>query len=194
MSKQVLSAIAIVLTFIGYYPYIRSIYRAQTTPHVFTWAIWGSVTVVVAFAQLSDGGGVGVWPVLISGIITLYVAVLAYRRRGDIRFSRADRVFLVLALSSLPAWYLTSNPLWAVVILTSVDMMGYAPTFRKAWWRPYSENLTFYGIMMLRNCIVIAALENLSLTTVLFPAVIALTTGVFIVMVLLRRRVQAPAA
>ena len=192
MTKELLSALAIALTFIGYFPYIRSIHRGQTKPHVFSWGIWGAVTVVVSFAQLADGGGVGAWPILVSGTITLYVAMLAYRRRGDTTISRSDWFFLVLALSALPAWYLTSDPLWAVVILTAADTLGYAPTFRKSYHQPFSENLTFYALLTLRNLIAIAALENHSLTTILFPAVIAATTIVFIVMVLLRRQAATP--
>ncbi len=192
MTNEILSAVAIVLTFAGYFPYIRSIRRGQTKPHVFSWVVWGMVTVVVSFAQLADGGGVGAWPILVSGTITLYVAALAYQRRGDTAIFRSDWLFLGFALTSLPAWYLTSDPLWAVVILTAADTLGYAPTFRKSWLWPFSENLTFYGLLTLRNLIAIAALENYSLTTILFPAVIAATTIVFIVMVLLRRRAVTP--
>lgn len=191
MTKELLSAAAIALTFIGYYPYIRSIHDGVTKPHVFSWVVWGAVTVVVSFAQLADGAGVGAWPILVSGIVTLYVAALAYRRRGDTRITRSDWLFLVLALSALPAWYLTSDPLWAVVILTTADTLGYAPTFRKSWHQPFSENLTLYVLLTLRNLIAIAALENFSLTTILFPAVIAATTIVFIAMVLSRRQVAA---
>lgn len=192
MTNEILSAVAIVLTFVGYYPYIRSIRRGRTKPHVFSWGVWGAVTVVVSFAQLADGGGVGAWPILVSGTITLYVAALAYRRRGDTTISRSDWLFLVLALSALPAWYLTFDPLWAVIILTTADTLGYAPTFRKSYHQPYSENLTFYALLTLRNLIAIAALEHYSLTTILFPAVIAATTAIFIAMVLLRRQAALP--
>lgn len=188
MTKELLSAVAIALTFIGYYPYIRSIHRGQTKPHVFSWIVWGAVTVVVSFAQLADGAGAGAWPILVSGTITLYVAALAYQRRGDTSISLSDWFFLVLALTSLPAWYLTSDPLWAVVILTTADLLGYAPTFRKSYHRPFSENLTLYVLLTLRNLIATAALENYSLTTILFPTASAAMTIVFIVMVLQRRR------
>ena len=82
MSKEILSIIAIILTFIGFYPYIRSILSGQTKPHVFTWIIWGLIVTIAAFAQLADGGGVGAWPIGISGLLTLYVAFLAYRCKG----------------------------------------------------------------------------------------------------------------
>ena len=76
--KELLSAIAIVLTFLAFLPYIRSIFQGKTKPHVFSWVIWGSTTFIVFLAQLADKGGAGAWPIGVSGIITIYVALLAY--------------------------------------------------------------------------------------------------------------------
>jgi len=187
--KELLSTIAIGLTILAFYPYIRSILRGKTKPHVFSWVIWGSTTFIVCLAQLADEGGAGAWPIGVSGIITLYVAVLAYLKKSDNTITKMDWLFFILAMTSLPAWYLTSHPLWAVVILTTVDVMGFGPTIRKAYIRPFEEQLLFFVIMSLRNLISISALEHYSLTTVLFPAVIAGVCLIFILMVMYRRRV-----
>lgn len=187
--KEILSAVAIALTFVAFFPYIRSILQGKTRPHVFSWLIWGSTTFVVFLAQLADEGGVGAWPIGVSGIITMYVALLAYLKKSDISITRTDWLFFIAAMLSLPLWYFTDDPLSAVVILTTVDLFGFVPTFRKAYVSPFEERLTFFMIMALRNFIVVLALENYSLTTVLFPAVIALACLLFIVMVLYRRRV-----
>ena len=188
MYKELLSFLAIALTFIAFFPYIRSIHVGRTKPHVFSWVIWGSTTFVVFLAQLADEGGVGAWPIGVSGVITMYVAFLAYCRKADTTITRADWLFFVVAMMALPLWYITSDPLWAVVILTTVDVIGFGPTYRKAYIRPFDERLTFYGLMATRNVIVVLALENYSITTVLFPATLALATIIFIIMVLYRRR------
>lgn len=186
--KEIFSALAIALTLYAFFPYIRSIQQGQTRPHVFSWVIWGSTTFVVFLAQLADKGGVGAWPVGVSGIITCYVAFLAYRQKADTSITRVDWVFFIGALTSLPAWYFTSDPLWSVIILTAVDSAGFIPTFRKAYAQPFTENLTFYSLFVVRNSFVIIALENYSLTTVLFPAVIAILTALFIAMLVYRRQ------
>ncbi|MFW5444537.1 MAG: hypothetical protein ACKE51_09570 [Methylococcaceae bacterium] len=187
--KELFSAIAIALTFIAFLPYIRSIQQGLTKPHVFSWLIWGSTTFVVFLAQLADKGGAGAWPIGVSGIITLYVAGLAYIKKSDTYITRSDWIFFLLAITSLPLWYLTSNPLWSVLILTTIDVMGFGPTFRKAYFHPFEEQLRFFVIMAIRNLISILALEHYSLTTVLFPAVIAATCLMFIIMVTYRRRI-----
>jgi len=187
MHKELLSAVAIALTFIAFVPYIRSILRGKTKPHVFSWAIWGSTTFVVFLAQLADKGGVGAWPIGVSGIITIYIALLAYLKKSDSTITRTDWLFLILAMTSLPLWYFTSDPLWAVVILTIVDLLGFGPTFRKAYIHPYEEQLRFFAIMATRNLISITALEHYSTTTVLFPAALAAACLIFILMVVYRR-------
>ena len=187
-SKEFLSAVAIALTFYAFFPYIRSIQQGKTRPHVFSWVIWGSTTFVVFLAQLADQGGAGAWPIGVSGVITVYVALLAYLKKSDNTITRSDWLFFMVAMLSLPLWYFTDDPLSAVIILTTVDVFGFVPTFRKAYAFPFEEKLTFFVLMALRNFIVVLALENYSYTTVLFPAVIALACLGFIVMVLYRRR------
>jgi len=180
---------AIALTFTAFFPYIRSIRQGVTRPHVFSWLIWAITTFVVFLAQLADEGGAGAWPIGVSGLITLYVAALAFIRRVDNSITTADRVFFGAALSALPLWYITADPLWAVVILTTVDLFGFAPTFRKAWFYPAEEQLTFFVLMATRNLVAMLALEHYSMTTMLFPAATGAGCVLLILMVGYRRRV-----
>lgn len=189
MHKELLSLIAICLTFIAFYPYIRSILAGKTKPHFYSWIIWGVATSIVCFAKLAAGAGVGAIPTGISGLITLYVAWLAYQRRTDISITQSDRVFLVMALASLPVWHITENPLWAVVLLTAIDIMAYIPTLRKAYQMPHSEPIQAFMIMTVRSTFVIAALEHYSVTTVLYAATIGLQCAAMVVMLWLRRKV-----
>lgn len=188
MSKEILSGIAIAITFAAFLPYIRSVMRGRTKPHVFSWVIWGSTTFIVFFAQLADEGGAGAWPIGVSGLITIYVAGLAYTKRADTAITRTDWLFFAAAMASLPAWFLTSDPLWAVVILTTIDVLGFGPTIRKAYVRPYEEQLLFFVLMGARNLISIAALEHYSVTTMLFPAAVAGAVVLFLAIVIARRQ------
>ena len=188
MPKELLSAAGIALTFVIFVPYIRSIQQGRTKPHVFSWFIWASGTFVVFLAQLAGGGGLGAWPIGVSGLITAYIAILAYRKRTDRSITTSDWMFFVAALSALPAWFLTADPLWAVLVLTGVDLAGFGPTFRSVYVRPYDERPGFYLLGALRNLIAILALERYSLTTILFPAAVGLACLMFVAMVAFRRR------
>jgi len=189
--KEILSATAIALTFAAFVPYIRAILGGTTKPHLFSWIIWSITTFVIFLAQLEANGGVGAWPIGVSAVITMLIALLAYVERSDITITKTDRLFLVFALSALPLWYFTSDPLWTVVILTAVDVFGFGPTFRKAYADPYSEPLLFYYLFSIRDLLVIVALENRSVITVLFPTAMATSCLFLIAMMTLRRRVLA---
>lgn len=188
MSKEVFNAAAIILTFVIFLPYIVSIHRGRTKPHVFSWVIWGIGTLIVACAQMAGHAGIGAWPIGISGLITCYIAGIAYLKRGDILITRTDWGFFITSLATLPIWFLTANPLWAVVILTLADLIAFIPTIRKAFQNPYQENATFFTLSALRNLLVLFALEHYSLTTALFPAAIGLACLLFALMLVYRRR------
>ena len=185
--KEFLSLLAISLTFIAFAPYIKGIISGQVKPHIFSWIIWGSTTFIVFFGQLAGGGGIGAWPIGVSGLITIFVAFLAYYKRGDSSFHLLDWVFFSISLASLPLWYFASTPLYTVLLLTFIDVVGFGPTIRKAYHNPFDEQLLFFVLMTARNFITLFALEALNVTTVAFPLVTGLVGAGFIFMVLWRR-------
>jgi hypothetical protein len=186
--KEFLSATAIALTFVMFYPYLRGILAGTTKPHVFSWVVWGTATLVVFCAQLYAGGGVGAWPIGVSGVLSSLVAVFSYLKRADVAITRTDWLFFVAAMTSLPLWYLTSDPTWAVVVLTVVDLLGFGPTIRKSYHAPYSESLGFYGMFGLRNTFAVLALESYSVATVLFPAAVSGACIFLMILIAIRRR------
>lgn len=187
--KETFSLIAIAITLAAFIPYIREIFRGTIRPHIFSWVIWGVTTLLIFLAQLEDNGGAGTWPIGVSASITIFIAYLAYVKRADVTITRADWLFFIVALLSLPLWYWTADPLWAVILLTVIDVAGFGPTIRKAYQFPYSESLLFFGLFMLRNVLVMLALENLTLTTLLFPAVMLILCMLMMAIIAYRRRV-----
>ena len=191
MIKSMLSTAAIALTFALFYPYVRSIMRGETRPHVLSWVIWGVGTFTVFFAQLADGAGIGGWPIGLSALITSYVALLSWVRRSDLSIAPLDWGCLVVALLTIPVWLVTSNPMWAVLILTAIDLLGFVPTVRKAYAKPHEERTWFFLLGALRNMLVVAALEHYSLTTVVFPAAVGFACLALAAFILLRRATLA---
>ncbi|MEQ8856749.1 hypothetical protein [Gimesia sp.] len=187
--KLIFSGLAIVITFMAFIPYIRGILQGRIKPHLFSWLIWGMTTLIVFFAQLDADGGTGAWPIGVSGVITIYIAFLSYVKRGDISITRLDRLFFSAALLSIPCWYFTANPMWAVILLTTIDLLGFGPTIRKAYDHPYEESLLFIFMFFLRNTFALLALESYSLTTVLFPLSICVVCLFLCTLISYRRRV-----
>lgn len=190
--KEILSIIAIVLTVVSFYPYIRSIQKGETKPHYFSWIIWGLTTTLAAFTEFADHGGVGAYSVLLSGILCFYIAFLAYGQERAYSIEKSDWFFFYAALSSLVVWYITDNPLWAAIILTVVDGFGFIPTFKKAYDFPWEENISFYVLITIRNFFAIFAMENYSMTTTIFLWVINVL-GIALILFIYWRRWKLPA-
>jgi hypothetical protein len=161
MYKQLFSIGAIALTFAAFLPYIRSIQCGETKPHVFSWVIWRLTTFIVFFAQLAGRGGPGAWPIGVSGTISIYIAFLSYLQRSDTGITKTDWAFFFAALSALPLWFIVSDPLWAVVILTVVDALGFGPTIRRAIDRPHEERIGFFAIFAFRNLLLTLPMVSL---------------------------------
>lgn len=187
--KYYLGILAIILSFIAIIPYIISILRNKTKPHAFSWVIWGISTFTIFLAQFFSGAGAGSWSIGVSGLVTIGIAILAYSKNGDDSITKSDYLCLFTALSAIPFWYVTSNPLYAVIILTTIDLIGYLPTLRKSYHKPFEESISLFAIMVFRNLLSITALESYSLTNILFQVATMLANIVVIVLILTRRLV-----
>lgn len=193
-TKKSSALVVIVLTLTAFVPYIRAIFNGVIRPHVFSWVIGGcDYFSDISGAEAEDKGGVGAWPIGVSRYHDFH-CLPYYIKRADVIITKTDWLFFVAALSSLPLWYLTSDPLWAVVLLTVVDVFGFGPTVRKAIIFRIRNPCCFFGLFTVRNLLVMMALENHSFTLLLFPAVIVVVCVLLMMMIAYRRRVFASKA
>lgn len=174
VTKELLGLTAIAIDFGSIVPYIRAIMAGHKKPHVFTWIIWGLTTSVIFFSQLSENAGAGAWVTGFSACLCFVIVGLSLWKNPGLQITRLDWVFFTGALCSIPLWYVTSNPLWAVILLCAIDVMGYVPTLRKAYVLPQEESVFLFAIQILKNCLTISALEVYTVSTVLFSLTVSI--------------------
>lgn len=167
--KQLSSLLAIVLTFIAFIPYFNAIMAGKIRPHIFTWGFWGITLLIIGSAQLAGGAGLGAWPVLTSGLLSFVVVWLAMSGGQSFSMTKTDWNCFWIALPALPFWLVTGMPLIAVTVLSLINLYGFTPIFRRSWDQPYGASMGFFGLAVLRNMLLLIALERYSLTTMLFP-------------------------
>ena len=85
---------------------------------------------------------------------------------------------------------MTNSALNAVILLSLIDTLGFIPTFKKAYHFPFEEQLSFFMMMVFKDIFALMALEEYSLTTLLFPITLDVSTLAFVLMVVVRRRVK----
>ena len=189
-AAEILGWTAAALGLLGYVPYFISMLRNKTKPHAFSWLVWGILTAIAYFAQTADGAGAGAWATGFTAI-ACFIIVLFAIFKGEKNITRSDWIAFLTALTAIPVWYATKDPLWAIVLITIIDMIAFYPTFRKSWHKPHEEEPLAYGISGLKFFIAILALENLTVTTALYPLSLVLMNWIFVTMVFWRRKAMA---
>jgi chromate transport protein ChrA len=184
--KEFLSWVGVAVTLISYVPYFRDMFRGKTKPHAFTWFIWMLLTLIAFFAQISGGAGAGSYVLGLTAAISLviFVTALVVGRKNIVK---VDWLFLAGSILALFLWSVTESPFWSVILITVVDAVAFAPTFRKAWSKPWSETLITYLLSSVKFVFVILALEKYLIVTALYPFSLIIMNGLFVLMLVFRR-------
>jgi hypothetical protein len=141
--KIIISSVAVILGFVGYVPYLRDILKGRTKPHIYSWFIWGFLGIILFALQVSAGAGVGTWSLLAVTLISFLIFFLGLKN-GQKDITKTDTLFFILAILALVLWLLVKQPILSAILITLVDMLGFAPTIRKSWSKPHSETLSMY--------------------------------------------------
>lgn len=188
MFKMVVGAIAIILTFIAYVPYIKDIVAGKTKPHIYSWISWFLTGGIVFALQLSNNAGAGALVTLAAELACALVIFLTIKHRVLSKINNADKIFILMTLIALSFWLIAKQPIISAILLTITDLLAFAPTIRKSWIAPYSETLSFYFLNILRFGLAVVALSNYTAVTMLYPATWLIANTLFILMLVLRRK------
>lgn len=188
MSSEVFGIASLVVTMFQYVPYCWKTYRGELRPHIFSYIIWGFGAAIVAGAQWSAGAGPGAWAMVLVAFLCFLVVALSLR--GGAKYvTRKDIWTLTGALSALPVWYVTKDPLFAVIIITMIDIAAFYMIFNKARTHPEEDSILFYLVATLQYALSILATENFNVTTLMNPiALIVCAFSVIAAMWLSRAR------
>lgn len=184
--KQALGAIATIMALVSYIPYFQDIAKGKTKPHAFSWLIWALLTAIGFAGQISDSAGPGAWVTGFTALacFSIFIAALF---KGEKNITKFDWSCLWLSIAAIPLWMITSTPLWSVILITVIDTVGFLPTFRKAYLKPFEETVITFTISTVKFVIAIIALTNFSVVTILYPASLVIMNGAFVVMIYMRR-------
>jgi len=167
--KEFFGVASLVITFVGYVPYVRDILAHRTKPHAFSWLVWAVLSAIAFAVQFTHDGGPGAWLMGLTACITFSVFLLSVRL-GEKRIVPADWVSLALAGVALAVWFVTDKPLLSVVLISFIDAIGgFFPTFRKSIANPHQETASVYFIYAVSLVFSLLAFRDFSLVNTLYP-------------------------
>lgn len=189
--KNLIGVVAVVLTFVGYIPYLRDILKGKTIPHLYSWFLWCLVTTLVFALQLVGGAGIGAFVTFAAALMCIVVIFLGLKQEAKIKVTLSDTLFLILALIAVGFWLIAKQPVISAILATLIDLLGFAPTVRKSWHKPQSETVSFYALNTFRFGLAFVSLQQYSLQTALYPVTWLVTNGLFALMLVVRRKTVA---
>ena len=166
--QLILSAIASLLCFFYFFPYLLAIFKGKTRPNRASWWIWGINGLVMCASYYSSGGRQAIWALLAPVVVQLIVAVIALKY-GEGGWRRFDQACLVGVGLSFIVWWQFGTPIVALSMSLSIDFLGALPTLRKSWLDPKSENLTAWMIYAIGSALNLFTIEAISLEALSAP-------------------------
>jgi hypothetical protein len=186
-TKTMLTIVALLLALLAYIPYYRDIFRGKTKPHSFTWLVWCVMATVAFFSQVSDGAGVGAWVLALAAVSNFAIFSLSLYK-GETSINRMDWFCLMGAFLGVALFTFNQDPPMSLIIICAVDIIGFIPTVRKSLLRPHQETASTFGITSLKYFFSIAALENYTFITVIYPLVAGSMNLFFVILLITQRK------
>jgi len=186
--KDTAGIIATLLVFLGYIPYLRDVIGGRTKPHIYSWFVWGIVTLIAFALQVSDFAGIGSLVTLAAGLMCFIVIALGVVYKSKVKITRIDTIFLILSLIALVLWLFVKEPVLSAILVAIIGLLGFVPTIRKSWNNPYSETLSFYLLNTLRFLLNVFSLRHYSIITALYPITWLMINGLFAFTLVVRRK------
>ena len=169
---------AIVLGFFSYAFYFRDIFRGRTKPNSTTRLIWSFLNTFIFIQQVAHGGGPGAWVTGLAAVANIAIFFLSLRH-GEQKTTRFDWFCLIMAFLVLAVWLLTTSAELAVVLASSVFVIGLIPTIRNSRIHVSEETAISYGLNSAKFFLALFALSNVTLVTALYPVVLCIANGLF---------------
>lgn len=169
--------------------YVPSILRGETKPNRATWIIWNITNIILLVSYFSVGARTTIFLPTIYAINGLIVLILSIRY-GVSHWSRLDYWSLFVAGISLVIWFITKNPLTALLMNLLMDSVGYLPTLKKIFYDPLSENRTAWTFTTLGSFINFFALTSLSFGIIVYPIII-FTMNAIVLIIFYRKQITS---
>ncbi len=186
MSKELFGLISLFFTGASLVPYMWTLHTGKTKPHMFSWIIWTLLSSIVSAGQFAGGAGAGAWAAGFTALCSVLI-VFQSLKHGEKNITRSDWIFFIAALSGIPLWMITSDPLYSIILVTVINVAAYGPTVRKSWDKPYQENALSYGMASFKHIATLFAIEKMSVLNCLFPVMMVFINGGVTLFLMIRR-------
>lgn len=150
-------------------PYLLSILRRETKPNIVSQFLWTVLQIIALTAQLQGGWSWSALILVATTCNTIVFTFLCFRGYGYKGYGWIDYSCFAGALVALTLWYVTADPLWALIIAVGTSVMASVPTIVKVIKYPDTENATAWLIMSVASVLSFLSVSERSIGNLIVP-------------------------
>lgn len=128
-----------------HYLYLTAVGKVQ--PNKVTFFFWGVFPLIAFFAQRDEDVSGVIWITLSMGLLPFCILIVSYLNpKAYWKIKKRDFILATIAVFSMFLWYITKEPILAIVFALGADFFASLPTLIKSYKHPESENWKPYAI------------------------------------------------
>lgn len=175
-----------IISFFAYLIYIVSIFRRKTRPNRATWWILTFVGTVTGLSYYFSGAVETIW-VPIADVLGILIIALLSIKYGEGGRNTLDITCFVVSVMSVFLWYLSKNPIVALILNLLMDFVGIIPTIKKSYIEPTSESRSSWLLTFIGNILNFGAVTSTTFGILIYPIYMSVTSGIFVVLLYFRK-------
>jgi hypothetical protein len=161
--------------------YVKDTIRGKIRPNRITWLLWSVIPLIAVAAALADGVRWAVLPVFMAGFGPLLVFISSFiNSQSYWKLDKFDYICGAFSALAIVLWWITKEPLLAIILSIAGDGFAEAPTLIKIWKYPDTETATLYFFGVFNAFTSFFALKTFSASELAFPIYIIIADSLLI--------------
>ena len=166
---SIFALMALLLSLIAFFPYIRDTIALRTQPQRASWLIWSILSSIAFFTQIAEGATTSLWFIGAQFACTFSIFKLSIWYGSGCYLSRHNLSIFAAAAIGLLLWYLLENTAYTLAIIIMISAMGGYATVIKAYRAPETETLSSWFMLMAASICGIASVGVLHWMHMAYP-------------------------
>lgn len=151
--------------------------RNEYSPSTFSRVVWVLLAInSFAGVWLSNSSVASVLLAVVSLLGCITMCLISFVK-GTKEMGHLEYFCLALLVLSIIVWVFFRAPLVNLIISLGAHFIGAAPTYKKVWRNPQSENIAFWSLFFLASVLSIFTSDWSALKTIIYPLYFALFDG-----------------
>ena len=162
--------------------YMKDTLEWKTKPNKVTWWIWAAAPLIGSFAMYySQWLSWNILPVFMAWFVPLLVFIASFvNPKSYWKLNKLDYICLASAILALVLWWITKNPLLAIIFWILTDFFAAIPIIIKSYKFPETETVFAFYTWFLSALSSFLVIKNWTIEEYLFPAYLVIICLVLI--------------